>query len=110
MLVYIDNDTALKMLMDRVNYWTDNEKIHSLYEQMYENYIDGGIFDGGEYDVMDIVDNDYVNYCHVLCEGEESYNEIKKIYDVQGLGDCSYDIDGISYIEAEYNGLFLVRY
>ena len=112
MLVEIDNDTALDMLMDRLNHWTDDPDVHRLYESMYENYIDGGCFEGGEFDVMAIVDNDYVNWCTVMSEGEDGYENIKKLYDEQGLGDISCEDDlncGYSYIEAEYNGYFLLR-
>lgn len=112
MLVNIDNDTALKMLLDRLEFWTDDHTTYCLYEAMYENYIDGGCFDGGEFDVMSIVDNDYVNWCTVVSEGDEAYEDIKKLYDEQGLGDISCEDDlnnGYSYIEAEYYGNFLVR-
>ena len=111
MLVKIDNDTALDMLMDRVSQWTEDEDVQELYRQMYENYIDGDVFDGGEFDVNAIVDNDYVNWCDVFGDGDDEYEEIKRIYDEQGLGDCSCESEsGISYIEAEYNGYFLIRW
>lgn len=112
MLVEIDNDTALDMLMDRVKFWTDDEDVLHLYELMYENYIDGGLFEGGEFDVMKIVDNDYINYCTVIEEGEGAYECIKKLYEEQGIGDisCEYELNcGYNFIEAEYNGYFLVR-
>lgn len=112
MLVKIDNDTALDMLMDRVRFWTDDEIVCNLYENMYENYIYEGVFEGGEFDVMGIVDNDYVNYCTVIGEGEYSYECIKKLYEEQGTGDisCEYELNcGYNFIEAEYNGYFLVR-
>lgn len=112
MLVKIDNDTALDMLMDRVKNWTDDEDVYHLYEIMYENYIDSGVFEGREFDVNAIVDNDYINYFDVIGEGDEGYEGIKKLYDEQGCGDisCEYDLNnGYSFIEAEYNGYFLVR-
>ena len=112
MYVNIDNDTALDMLMDRVSYWTDDVTTHRLYEAMYEDYVDGGVFDGGDFDVMAIVDNDYVNWCTVISEGDEAYEDIKKLYDEQGCGDisCEHGLNhGYSYIEAEYDDCFLVR-
>lgn len=112
MLVNIDNDTALEMLLDRLEHWTDDHTTYRLYEAMYEHYIYSGCFEGGEFDVMSIVDNDYVNYCDVISEGDRAYEDIKKLYDEQGLGDisCEYDLNnGYSYIEAEYEGSFLVR-
>lgn len=112
MLVNIDNDMALDMLLDRLSFWTDDETTHRLYESMYENYIDGGVFESGEFNVMEIVDNDYINWCTVISEGDEAYKDIKKLYEEQDLGDisCEYELNnGYSYIEAEYNGNFLVR-
>ena len=112
MLVQIDNDTALEMLMNRLSHWTDDEDVHRLYGQMYENYIDCGVFDGREFDVMSIVDNDYINWCAVVGEGDEAYDGIKKLYDEYGCTDISCEDEfncGYSFIEAEYNGYFLVR-
>lgn len=112
MVVRIDNDTALNMLMDRVEHWTDDDTVFHLYEMMYESYIDSGVFDGGEFNVMVIVDNDYINYCDVVSEGDEAYEDIKKLYDEQGCGDisCEYEFNhGYSFIEAVYDDSFLVR-
>jgi hypothetical protein len=112
MLVKIDNGIALDMLLDRLKFWTDDHTTYRLYEQMYENYIDGGCFEGVAFDVMEIVDNDYINWCTVIEPEDSSYDGIKKLYDRDGLGDISCDDDhndGYSYIEAEYNGCFLVR-
>jgi hypothetical protein len=80
---------------------------------MYENYVDGGVFDGGDFDVMAIVDNDYVNWCDVISEGDEAYTDIKELYIREGITDisCEYELNhGYSFIEAEYDGSFLVRY
>ena len=107
MYINIDNDTAVSMLMDRLNHWTDDSTTHRLYEAMYENYVYGGVFEGNT--VMAIVDNDYVNWCAVIEEGDETYEDIKKLYDEQGIGDISCEYDGYSFIEAEYDDCFLVR-
>ena len=79
---------------------------------MYESYIEGGVFDHGEFDVMSIVDNDYINWCTVLSEGDTEYDGIKELYDRDGLTDISCEKElngGYSFIEAEYDGCFLVR-
>lgn len=112
MLVNIDNGRAVDMLLDRVEYWTDDVTTYRLYEAMYEHYVDGGVFDGGDFDVMAIVDNDYVNWCTVIEEGDEAYEDIKRLYEQEGCTDisCEYELNhGYSYIEAEYEGSFLVR-
>ena len=113
MLVRIDEDTAIDMLMDRVSYWSNDDTVYELYHQMYESYVYGGVFDGGKFDIMVIVDNDYVNYCDVVSDGDEAYEDIKKLFDEQGCGDisCEHALNhGYSYIEAEYDGSFLCRW
>lgn len=112
MLVNIDDNMALEMLLDRLEHWTDDIITYRLYEAMYEDYIDGGCFEGGEFDVMAIVDNDYINWCTVISEGDEAYEDIKKLYEEQGDRDISCEDKlnhGYSFIEAEYDGNFLVR-
>lgn len=109
--VTIDEGMALDMLMERVEHWTEDSDVIRLYEQMYEQYIDCGAFECSEFDVMAIVDNDYINYCDVVEEGDDDYDEIKSLYDENGCTDISCETNGrYGFIEAEYNGLFLIRY
>lgn len=113
MLARINDEQALEMLLERLERWTDDYTTHKLYEQMYESYIDGGCFEGCDFDVMVIVDNDYINYCDVISEGDDGYENIKELYERDGIGDISCDDElnnGYSYIEAEYNGSFLLRW
>lgn len=113
MLVRIDEDTAIEMLMNRVGYWSNDDTVYELYHQMYESYVYGGVFDGGEFDIMAIVDNDYVNYCDVISDGDEAYEDIKQLYEQKGICDISCEDElnnGFAYIEAEYNGSFLCRW
>lgn len=113
MLVRIDEAQAIEMLLERLEHWTQDETTYRLYEAMYENYVYGGCFDGGEFDVMMIVDNDYINYCNVISEGDDGYEDIKELYERDGLGDisCEHGINhGYSFIEAEYEGSFLLRW
>lgn len=105
----LNEETALDMLIDRVEQWTNDEDVIKLYAEMYENYIASGCFDGIEFNVNAIVDNDFVNYCDVLYEDDERYESVKAFYDKNGLGDCSCEVEGIGYIEAENDGLFLIR-
>lgn len=113
MLVRIDEGQAIEMLLERLEHWTDDHTTYRLYEQMYESYVYSGCFDGGEFDVMAIVDNDYINYCDVITEGDIGYEDIKQLYDCNGLSDISCESElnnGYSFIEAEYNGSFLLRW
>ena len=107
--IKIDEEHLLDLLNERVKHWTDDRDVQILYEQMYDNYIYCGCFEGVEIDINAIVDNDYTNYCDVICDDDERYEEIAKIYKEQGLGDCSCECDYCDFIEAEYNGMFLVR-
>lgn len=96
--VKIDNDTLLEMLRERVESWTDDTSTIELFVKMYDSYIWGGCFEGA--DIMEIVDNDYINWCSVIEQGDEEFDELLKIYNEQGLGDCSCETNYASYIEA----------
>lgn len=117
--IKIDESDLINLFMDRVRYWSQDPKTTYLFEQMYQNYIDsdGGVFDGAEIDITQIVDNDYINNCEVIDNDDPDFDIIKRIYENQGLGDCSCEDLGdrkFSYIEAvddEQNPTaFLVRY
>lgn len=114
--VKLDEDEALDMLMNRVEEfggYHPGDVEYTLYEKMYKNAIDNGAFDGAEFNVMTIVDNDIVNYCTIIGPEDENYQTIVDLYDTQGLGDISTESD-YSYIEAveKENGknYFLLRY
>ena len=113
--VKIDESTAFKMLSDRVDAWTTDREIKNLFDDMYERYIDGGCFDGAEFDPMVIVDNDYVNYCQVIDESDPNFEKIKKLYLENGCGcDVSCENVGYSFIESANDDdeptLFLIRW
>lgn len=103
--IQIDEDDLLDMLMDRVAYWTNDVEVIDLYEEMYRSYVDGGVFEGAELNIMSIVDNDYVNYCTVLEANEvseEAWKQLVNLYN-EGTRDISCeDIEGVcgSFIEA----------
>lgn len=80
MTVTIDNDDALEMLIDRLRFWTDDDVTIELFSDYYERMIYEGGFEGAEFNVMYIVDNDYVNYMTVYTkeELEENFNEIEE--------------------------------
>lgn len=110
--VKIDEETLLTLLIDRVKFWTEDSDIIALYKAMYENYVYNGLLDGIELDINVIVDNDYVNNCGIVSEGDNEYKDLLSLYEEQGLGDISCEHDrnnGFNYIEAYENGYFLVR-
>lgn len=107
--VRIDGELLVDVLMDKLDYWNVDPMTKELFEEMYENYVDEGVFDGMDLDINYIVDNDYVNYCRVVEEEEEEFEELMKIYENQGLGDCSCETSICDSIEAFKNNMFLVR-
>lgn len=112
MLVEIDEDDFLEMLMDRVRFWTDDKTTLELYEKMYKDYCDEGVFEGTKASIMEIVDNDYVNYCKVITkEDDENFDKILEAHK-NGDGDISCDNLGYSYVEAvnDDETAALVRY
>lgn len=113
--INISEDKLLDLLMNRFYDFTglapDTEE-YKLFEEMYQNYIDNGIFESMEdFDVNLIVDNDWVNYCKVIGEGDDEYEEIKELYKENGCCDISCETC-YSSIEAanEEGDVFLVRY
>jgi hypothetical protein len=95
--VKVRKDDLLDMFMERCKFWSGLDL--ELFEKMYENYIDGGVFDGMELDIMAIVDNDYVNWTSILEKGvNEDFEEIFDLYK-QGEYDISCQTC-YSYIEA----------
>ena len=88
MQVNIDNYDAIDMLVNRVKYWTDDSEVIDLFEQYYTSMVDGGCFDGCNFDVMSIVDNDYVNNTSITTleefeQGREEY--IKEQMEADGF-------------------------
>ena len=68
--VRMDEYDAIDLLVNRVKYWTDNEDTIDLFEQYYTSMVEGGCFDGADFDVMSIVDNDYVNNTSIVTREE----------------------------------------
>ena len=111
--IQIEEDELYNMLIDRLEQWTQDRKIINLFGKMYENYIDNGVFDYMKINIAEIVDNDWVNYCSIIAEGDPEFDDLKKIYDAQGIGDCSCESEYYGFIEAVDNEdkpkIFLVR-
>lgn len=109
MLVDVENEILLKLLIERVKFWTDDQDVIDLYESMYDNYLENGMF-SEKFDVDEIVDNDYVNYCNVISEGDEDFEKVQNL-----AKNYEYDISCqtcYSYVEAHNDdySLILVRH
>ena len=108
--IEVDDDDALDMLMDRVDFWAKGDEVAlDLYQQMYENWIAERFFDGGKFDVKEIVDNDWVNYCKIVEEGDEHYDEILSTL---SNGETEFGNNRIEAQSRDDDGkeVFLIRY
>lgn len=76
--VRIDEDTLIEMLVERVKAWTDDDETIELFEQYYDNMVNGGCFDGANVDIMSIVDNDYVNNTSTMDKDE--FEQARSLY------------------------------
>lgn len=90
MLLKIDNDETIEMLVARVTVWESDEKIISMFEKMYEKYVNGGFFDNQDFCVAKIVDNDYINYTRVIRKGDSDFKKIFENYKNKESGNCSF--------------------
>lgn len=112
--IKIDEEKAIDLLVERVKFWTQDETTIELFEKMYDSYIYSGCFEDIDFDVMVIVDNDYINYCSVISKEDEDFEDILKVYNEQGLGDCSREECSGSFIESVDNedepSAFLIRW
>lgn len=107
--IKIDDETLLDELMNRVYFWTKTQGIeYDLYEDMYRNKIDGGVFDNTELDIKEIVDNDYVNYCRIVRKEDDDYEDILEEYK-NGYYETK-DGKSIESVKEDYDGnlVFLI--
>ena len=117
MAVIIDDDMALELLenrLDKALEWWSSPAYKDLYMQMYQAYINSGVWDETPLDVLQIVDNDIINYTRVITSDDEEYQDLYQLYEQQGLGDisCEHNLNhGWNFIEAvdEINEYILVR-
>lgn len=69
--VRIDEDVLVEMLIDRLReFWRPSDEAISLFEDYYTDLAYNGAFDGVEFDVSAIVDNDWVNNLSVISKEE----------------------------------------
>ena len=108
--VKINKDDLLDMLLARCDFWGTSRENKDLFEKMYSNYIDGGVFAEVELNIMAIVDNDVVNYTTILEADDKGFQEVLELHR-QGECDISRHTN-YSFIEAvsEDEKRILVRY
>ena len=96
--VRIDESDLLELLMNRVEWLTNDVGTQELFRAYYSELIDSGCCDGIVLDVSQIVDNDYFNNYNTY----ESMDEIMKDFNIT-------EEEAHDRIVSEYNGSYLVR-
>ena len=95
--MYMDEQTALDLIVKRIRRWTDDENKILLYSKMYDRMIDDGtlsmIMDCQGCDYTCIVDNDYFNNCAVITRGEDiDFAKVKCLYNKYRYADISGEV------------------
>ena len=101
MTVRIDRYDAIDMLVDRVKHWTDDREVIDLFEEYYSSAVASGCFDGCEFDVMCIVDNDYVN--NMTITTREEFEKDRKDYIEEQLKSDGFNKEDEDFDIDEYN-------
>lgn len=119
--VKIYGDSMLELLMDRLAAWNPSSYEEEIYESYYTDLIESGVFDDREFNVMEIVDNDWVNYITIMTPSDvvdnfdldlaedisdENMSEIDfadavaEALENDGIGASVYEVNGKYYIMA----------
>lgn len=109
MIIEIEEDDLCKLLADELRGWTDDDDIIELYLKMYESH---GYEEFQYGKIQEVIDNDYINNTARIYPGDEAYEDIMTLYEEYGCDDISMRPSlnhGYEYIEAENNGIILVR-
>ena len=99
MYVNIDDYDAIDMLVERVKYWTSDDEVIELFEQYYTSMVEGGCFDGSNFNVMSIVDNDYVNNTSIRYR--EDFEKARDEYIEEEVKSRLGDIDDDGEVETQ---------
>lgn len=85
--VKIYGDTMVEMLMDRlISMWNPGSVEEEIYRQYYTDMVENGVYDDREFNVMEIVDNDWVNYTDIYTPSEAVENFSNLIGDLSDEG------------------------
>lgn len=109
MIIEIEIDDLCKLIADELRGWTDDDDIIELYLKMYESH---GYEEFRYGKIQEVIDNDYINNTSRIYPGDEAYDDIKTLYNENGLGAIYMRPSlnhGYDSIEAENNGILLVR-
>ena len=111
--VKICNDDLRDMLFERLKAWNLSPKEVDLFEQMYENAVYDGVFDGAEFNCMRIVDNDVNCLCDIIDKRNPAFKKIKKLWQkgIREIDGNALNLGNYGYIEAASEDLtmFLIK-
>ena len=89
-MVKMNKDDLYNLFYDRVKMWREEgSPAFNLFVKYYEKCIDDGLFEEMELDIMQIVENDIVNWCDIVEEGDKDFEKLLELYKKDGLGDVS---------------------
>lgn len=106
-IVDVSRDDLVKLFVERVKHWTDDNTVINLYKMMYEEHlIDNPAYYGNgidePIDYISIVDDDFKN-CQVIYDTDDVYDIL-----MEHIAESNFDLSdnkqlkGLSYIET-YN-------
>ena len=95
----IDEERLLDLLMQRVEHWTRDTCILTLYEQYLEDLIYGGCFEGANLDICLLIDNLYVNDTLIMDKEDLKNNNID-VNDSEKV--LARDVDNDLYLVSAY--------
>ena len=97
--VQFNEEQLLDLLMQRVEHWTRDTYILTLYEQYLKDLIDRGCFENTNLDIFLMIDNLYVNDTLIMDKEDLKNNDI----DVNDSGKVLVrDIDNDLYLVSSY--------
>lgn len=84
----------LNLLMERVNFWVEDDETKTLFKEMYIKEINKGLYSRKKINPEIIVDNDYVNNVkHIEADVDISAKEFKRLLDYYKISGCMLDLN-----------------
>ena len=74
--VQVNEHDLLDLLMHRVEHWTRDTYILTLYEQYLKDLINSGCFDGATLDIYLLIDNLYLNDTQIMDKKDLENNDV----------------------------------
>ena len=118
--VKMDVDDFVELLLKRLKeFWTSDCATIKAFGKMYRNNAESGVFEGlniTKLGIMEIVDNDWVNYIRVIEKDDISESQWQALKKLQNgdLSECEYplglDCGNSGYLEVITDEVALIRH